>query len=72
MNFAIVIDQMIDFKIVVSKSALFATNLIVDQSITQIRSKKTRKSVLQIVFLNSETIIVFISTSSSTRIEMMR
>jgi hypothetical protein len=56
MNF--VIDQMIDFNlIVVPRNALYVTNSIVDQSIIQIRSERTRKSVFQIVFRNSETII---------------
>jgi hypothetical protein len=53
-----VIDQVINFKIVVSRNALYVTDSIVDQSITQIRSEKTRKDVFQIVFRESETIIV--------------
>jgi hypothetical protein len=65
-----VIDQMIDFKIVVSRNALYVTNSIVDQSIIQIRSERTRKSALQMVFLNSRTVIVFISTSANTRTQM--
>jgi hypothetical protein len=70
MNFEI--NQMIDFQIVALRNALYATNLIVDQSIIQIRSEKIWKSVLQIAFRNLETIIVFINTSSSTRIETTR
>ncbi len=57
MNF--VIDQMINFNLIVDlKSALYVTNSIVDQSIIQIRSERIRKSVFQIVFRDSETIIV--------------
>jgi hypothetical protein len=65
-----VIDQMIDFKIVVSRNALYVTNSIVDQSIIQIRSEKIQRSDFQIVFLNSRTVIVFISTSANMRAQM--
>jgi hypothetical protein len=67
MNFAIMINQMIDFKIDVLKSALFATNLIVDQSIIQIKNERTRKSDLQIVFLILRTIIIFINIFVNTK-----
>ncbi len=65
-----VIDEMIDFKIVVSRNALYVTNSIVDQSIIQIRSEKIQRSDFQIVFLNSRTVIVFISTSANMRAQM--
>jgi hypothetical protein len=41
--------EMIDFKHVALKSALYAKNLIVDQSIIQKRSEKIRKSDFLIV-----------------------
>jgi hypothetical protein len=63
----VTINQMIDFKIVVSRNASYVTNSIVDQSITQIRSEKIQRSDFQIVFLNSKTVIVFINTSANTK-----
>ncbi len=51
MNFAI---ESIDFKHVVLKSALYAENLIVDQSITQKRSEKIRKSDFLIVISSTK------------------
>jgi hypothetical protein len=46
----VTIDQMIDFKIVVSRNALYVTNSIVDQSIIQIRSERTRKNDFESFF----------------------
>jgi hypothetical protein len=47
--------ETIDFKIiVVSKSALYVKNLIVDQSIIQKRSERTRKSDFLIVISNTK------------------
>jgi hypothetical protein len=65
MNFAI--DQMIDFKIVALRNALYVANLIVDQSIIQKKSETIQRNVLQIVFHSLRTIIVFISTFVNTR-----
>jgi hypothetical protein len=56
------IDQMIDFKIVVRKDALYVENLNVDQRIISKRSEMTRKSVFSIDTLNSRTLIAFVST----------
>ncbi len=66
MNFAI--NRMINFNLIVDlKSALYVTNSIVDQSIIQIKSERTRKSVSSMIFLSLKTIIVFSSIFANMR-----
>ncbi len=66
MNF--VIDQMIDFKIVVLENASYSTNSIADQRIIRKRSEMTRKSVFSIDILSLKTLIACISTFSSIKV----
>ncbi len=54
--------EIINFKIDVQKDVLYVRNLVVDQSIIRKTSATTRKSAFQIDTLNSETLIVFVST----------
>jgi hypothetical protein len=64
--------EMINFKIVASKDALYVRNLIVDQSIIRKTSAMTRKSASSIDTHSSETIIDFVSTFWSMKMKKIR